>query len=97
LNIKCPQLSNPKATVARNPNLGGKLGETRLSLGASSPLANERTVYNWDSGRITVQKSDSEYLSSSIWLSTFIDHMGLRTPEEIKVTLLSLESSVRMP
>jgi len=47
------------------------LEETRLSWGASSPLANERTVYDYDSGRIIGQKSDwigrFRILSSSIW------------------------------
>ncbi len=60
-NVKCPQLSKPKATAARNPNsirwhqVADKwqigvwmekktLGETRLSRGASSPLANSALV-----------------------------------------------------
>ncbi len=43
--VKCPQLSKPEATAARNPNSIGDrtekktLGETRLSRGAISPLA----------------------------------------------------------
>ncbi len=45
LEMKCPQLSKPEATAARNQNSIGDrtekktLGETRLSQGASSPLA----------------------------------------------------------
>jgi len=39
------------------------LGETRLSQGASSPQGNERTVYDYDSGSISGQKSD--------WIRTF--------------------------
>ncbi len=45
LEIKCPQLSKPEATAARNQNSIGDrtekktLGETRLSRGAISPLA----------------------------------------------------------
>ncbi len=45
LEIKCPQLSKPEATAARNENSIGDrmekktLGETRLSRGASSPPA----------------------------------------------------------
>ncbi len=43
--MKCPQLSKPEATAARNENSIGDrmekktLGETRLSRGASSPPA----------------------------------------------------------
>ncbi len=43
--IKCPQLSKPEATAARNQNSIGDrtekktLGETRLSRGTISPLA----------------------------------------------------------
>ncbi len=43
--MKCPQLSKPEATAARNQNSIGDrtekktLGETRLSRGAISPLA----------------------------------------------------------
>ncbi len=43
--MKCPQLSKPEATAARNQNSFGDrmekktLGETRLSRGAISPLA----------------------------------------------------------
>ncbi len=45
LEMKCPQLSKPEVTAARNQNSIGDtmekkpLGETRLSRGASSPLA----------------------------------------------------------
>ncbi len=45
LEMKCPQLSKPEATAARNQNSIGDrteektLGETRLSRGGSSPLA----------------------------------------------------------
>ncbi len=45
--IKCPQLSKPEVTAARNQNSIGDrmekktLGETRLSRGASSPLARQ--------------------------------------------------------
>ncbi len=44
LEMKCPQLSKPEATAARNQNSIGDngektLGETRLSRGASSPPA----------------------------------------------------------
>jgi len=39
------------------------LGEHRLSRGASSPLANERIVYDYDPGSITGQKSH--------WIRTF--------------------------
>ncbi len=45
LEMKCPQLSKPEATAARNENSIGDrmekktLGETRLSRGASSPPA----------------------------------------------------------
>ncbi len=45
LEMKCPQLSKPEATAARNQNSIGErtekttLGETRLSRGASSPPA----------------------------------------------------------
>ncbi len=45
LQVKCPQLSMPEATAARNENSIGDrmekktLGETRLSRGASSPPA----------------------------------------------------------
>ncbi len=45
LEMKIPQLSKPEATAARNQNSIGDrmekktLGETRLSRGASSPLA----------------------------------------------------------
>ncbi len=45
LEMKCPQLSKPEATAARNQNSIGDrtekktLGETRLSRGAISPLA----------------------------------------------------------
>ncbi len=45
LQVKCPQLSKPEATAARNENSIGDrmekktLGETRLSRGASSPPA----------------------------------------------------------
>ncbi len=45
LEMKCPQLSKPEATAARNQNSIGDrtekktLGETRLSRGATSPLA----------------------------------------------------------
>ncbi len=45
LEMKCPQLSKPDATTARNQNsIGDKMekktfGETRLSRGASSPPA----------------------------------------------------------
>jgi len=48
------------------------LGEPRFSQGASSPLANEQTVYDYDSGGIIGQISDwfgtIRVLSSSIWL-----------------------------
>ncbi|XDV31036.1 hypothetical protein PO909_033813 [Leuciscus waleckii] len=39
------------------------LGRTQAQSVASSPLANERTVYDYDSGSITGQKSD--------WIRTF--------------------------
>ncbi len=45
LEMKCPQLSKPEATAARNQNSIGDrtekktLGETRFSRGAISPLA----------------------------------------------------------
>ncbi len=47
LEMKCPQLSKPEVTTARNQNSIGDrmekktLGETRLSRGASSPLARQ--------------------------------------------------------
>ncbi len=47
LEMKCPQLSKPEATAARNQNSIGDrteektLGETRLSRGGSSPLARQ--------------------------------------------------------
>ncbi len=47
LQMKCPQLSKPEATAARNQNSiddrmeKQNLGETRLSRGASSPLARQ--------------------------------------------------------
>ncbi len=47
LEMKCPQLSKPEATAARNENSIGDrrekktLGETRLSRGASSPPARQ--------------------------------------------------------
>ncbi len=47
LGMKCPQLSKPEATAARNRNsIGDKmekkaLGETRLSRGASTRLARQ--------------------------------------------------------
>ncbi len=47
LEMKCPQLSKPEATTARNQNSIGDrmekktLGETRLSRGASSPPARQ--------------------------------------------------------
>ncbi len=45
--MKCPQLSKPEATAARNQNSIGDrtektLGETRLSRGAISPLASKQ-------------------------------------------------------
>ena len=44
--------------------------------GASSPLANERTVYDYYSGGITSQKSDwirtFRILSSSIWINSLV-------------------------
>jgi len=43
LNIKCPQLSKPEKKPWRNQSQSG----------ASSPLANEPTVYDYDSGCIT--------------------------------------------
>jgi len=78
LNIKCPQLSKPKAkaTVARNQNsirlqnreknLDSRRNYTQS--GASFPLANEGTVY--DSGSITSQIGSEhlKYLSISICL-----------------------------
>ncbi len=48
--MKCPQLSKPEVTAARNQNSIGDrmekktLGETRLSRGAISPLAREYTL-----------------------------------------------------
>ncbi len=57
LEMKCPQLSKPEATTARNQNSIGDrtekktLGETRLSWGASSPLA------RWTSSLFQLQKS----------------------------------------
>ncbi len=59
LEMKCPQLSKPEATTARNQNSIGDrtekktLGETRLSWGASSPLA------RWTSSLFQLQKSQS--------------------------------------
>ena len=57
------------------------LGETRLSRGASSPLASERTVYDYDSGSIIGQKSDwigtFRILSSSIWLKIGVIRISL--------------------
>ncbi len=51
--MKCPQLSKPEATAARNQkSLGDRmekkksLGETRLSRGASSPLARRNLQFN---------------------------------------------------
>ncbi len=47
LQMKCPQLSKPEATAARNQNSiddrmeKQTLGETRLSRGASYPLARQ--------------------------------------------------------
>ncbi len=49
LEMKCPQLSKPEATAARNQNSIGDrtekktLGETRLSRGAISPLARQHS------------------------------------------------------
>jgi len=40
-----------------------KLGRTQAQSGTSSPLANERTVYDYDSGSISSQKS--------YWIRTF--------------------------
>jgi len=65
LNIKCPQLSKPKARQqwqgTKTPSGTGwrkkNLGRTQTQSGASSPLANEVTV-------ITKHK---EYLSISIY------------------------------
>ncbi len=51
LEIKCPQLSKPEATVARNQNSIGDrmkkkiLGETRLSRGSSSPPARQTSLF----------------------------------------------------
>ncbi len=59
LEMKCPQLSKPEATAARNQNSIGDrtekktLGETRLSRGAISPLARRHS-----SSIPTVAKSD---------------------------------------
>ncbi len=59
LEIKCPQLSKPEATAARNQNSIGDrmekktLGETRLSRGAISPLARRHS-----SSIATAAKSD---------------------------------------
>ncbi|XDV47132.1 hypothetical protein PO909_016837 [Leuciscus waleckii] len=39
------------------------LGRNQAQSGGNSPLANERTVYDYDSGSITGQKSD--------WIRTF--------------------------
>jgi len=70
LNVKCPQLSKPKANGDKGEERrkrqqwqGTKtpsgdrmekktLGEPRLSQGASPPLANERTVYDYELGSI---------------------------------------------
>ena len=53
-------------------NGGKNLGRTQAQSGASSPLANERTVYDYDLGSILGQKSDwigtFRILSSFIWL-----------------------------
>ncbi len=57
LEMKCPQLSKPEATAARNQNAIGDrmekntLGETRLSPGTSSPLA------RWTSSLFQLQQS----------------------------------------
>ncbi len=57
--MKCPQLSKPEATAARNQNSIGDrtekktLGETRLSRGAISPLARRHS-----SSIATAAKSD---------------------------------------
>jgi len=60
--IKCPQLSKPKAkaTMTRNQKVQPKK--------FSSPLADERTVYDYDSGNIASQvgSEHSQYLSRSI-------------------------------
>ena len=69
--MKCPQLSKPKANghkgekgnSGKEPKLHlgrmekKSLGEPRFSRGANSPLANEQTVYDYDSGSIIGQKS----------------------------------------
>ena len=50
--MKCPQLSKPEATAARNQNSISErmekktLGETRLSWGASCPLTRRNQQFN---------------------------------------------------
>ncbi len=67
LEIKCPQLSKPEATAARNQNSIGDrtekktLGETRLSRGAISPLARRHS-----SSIPTAAKSQSQ-IGGLIW------------------------------
>ncbi len=57
-SVKCPQLSKPEATAARNQNpIGDRngektLGETRLSRGDSSPLARPNRQFNSNCSRV---------------------------------------------
>jgi len=48
----------PKLHQIENREKKKKIGRTQAQLGASSPLANEQTVYDYDPGSITCQKSD---------------------------------------
>jgi len=76
-SLHIPKLTHLRPLI---PNLG----RNRAQLGASSPLANEQTVCDYDSGSITGQKSDwtsehSEYESSSILLEVGSHHASMDT------------------
>jgi len=63
LDIECPQLSKPKAKGD-----SGKKPKQKKPQSLTPPLANQRTVYDYDSGSVTSQSIlvHSEYLTSKL-------------------------------
>ncbi len=87
--MKCPQLSKPEATAARNQNSIGDrtekktLGETRLSWGAISPLARRPS-----SSIPAAAKSDIVIIScipASLCTSSFILLLILQVRCSVKI------------
>ncbi len=79
LEMKCPQLSKPEATAARNQNSISDriekktLGETRLNRGASSPLA-RRTSSLFQLQQSPIVRAQLVPVVFSRWLSRWWGH-----------------------